>query len=136
MPSPFDALDAALSRSVMSAFGETQAASLRPRTRAEYTEGPDATRPDRSISGVFSEGHDVSPLRGSSLGSEHTGVTRLSTQLAEFFLPAAEVALVPYAIKQGDKLAFPHRAGQPVYTISDIQKSDTGDLNLILVIGG
>lgn len=132
MPSPFDALDAALSRAVMSAFGESEAAVLRPRTRSEYADGADPARPDRPVRGVFTESHGEEQLRGAAMTAEHRGVTRLSVQMAEFFLPASEVAAIPYAIKQGDRLALPSRPRGPVYTVADIQRADTGDLNLIL----
>lgn len=134
MPNPFDALDAAVSAVVMSAFGESEAATLRPRTRSEYATGDDPARTARPIRGVFTESHGIENLRGAATDATFSGVTRLSVQMAEFFLPAAEVAAVPYAIKQGDALAFPARPGAPVYTVSDIQRADTGDLNLILAI--
>lgn len=136
MPNPFDALDAALSRAVMSTFGESEEAMFRPRTRSEYAEASDTTRPDWPIRGVFTEAHDVAQLRGAAMGAEHSGVTRLSVQMAEFFAPAEEVAGLPYAPRQGDKIAFPCRPGAPVYTVSDMQRGDTGDLNFILVIEG
>jgi hypothetical protein len=135
MSSPFDALDGALSRAVMSVFGEDLPATLRPRTRSEYAEGADSARPERQIRGVFSESHDTAQLRGAAMNAEQSGVSRLSLQLAEFFIPAEGVRAIPYAIRQGDRVAFPGRPGAPVYTISDTQKTDTGDLNLILVAG-
>lgn len=136
MSSPFDALDAELSRAVMGTFGETIAAQLRPRTRSEYAEAADPDRAARNIRGVFTEGHADAQLRGASTGAEFTGATRLSVHMAEFFLPASELALVPYEIRQGDELAFPSRPGAPVFSVSDMQRGDTGDLNLILAIGG
>lgn len=135
MPSPFDMLDGALSCAVMSAFGESEDAMLQPRTRSEYAEASDPARADWPIRGVFTEAHSTALLRGAVQNSEHNGVTRLSMQMAEFFLPAAYVAALPYEVRQGDKLAFPARAGTPVYVISDMQRGDTGDLNLILVTG-
>lgn len=135
MPSPFDALDAALSGAILSAFGEAEAATLRPRTRSEFAEGADSLRPDRPIRGVFSEAHDTAQLRGAAMSAEHSGVTRLSLQMAEFWLPASEIAALPYAIRQGDRLVLSGRAGSPAFTVSDIQRTDTGDLNLILVTG-
>lgn len=131
MPSPFDDLDGALSRAVMDAFGETVAASLRPRTISEYADGADPDRPARDIRGVFTEAHDVAQPRG----AEFSGVTRLSVHRAEFFIAAADLAAVPYAIRQKDRLAFPGRAGAPVYSIADMQRGDTGGLNLLLVAG-
>ena len=135
MPSPFDNLDGALSRAVMGVFGETVAASLRPRTISEYADGADPDRPARDIRGVFTEAHDVAQPRGAAMGSEFSGVTRIAVHQAEFFITAADLAAVPYAIRQKDRLAFPGRAGAPVYSIADMQRGDTGDLNLLLVSG-
>lgn len=135
MPSPFDSLDGALSRAVMSVFGETVAASLRPRTRSEYAEAADPARPARDIRGVFSEAHDIAQPRGAATSAEFSGATRLSIHHAEFFIPASELAALPYVIRQKDHVAFPSRHGAPVYSISDMQRGDTGDLNLLLVSG-
>lgn len=133
MPSPFDALDADISRAVMAAFGETGGALLRPRARTDYTEGADPSRPEWPLCGIFSEGHTTDALRGAAQGGEHTGVSRLSLHRAEFFAPAEALKDLPYAIRPGDQLILPDRPGQPIYTISDMQASDTGDLNLMLV---
>jgi hypothetical protein len=135
MSSPFDAMKAALSHDVMAVFGESEAVTLRPRTRSEYAEGADTSRPARPIRGVFTEAQDTAALRGAAMSSEHSGVTRLSVQMAEFWLPASEVASLPYAIRQGDKVEFAGRPGRPIYSVSDMQKAEVGDLNLILVVG-
>ncbi len=135
MPSPFDALDAALSGAVLSAFGESVAASLRPRTRSEFAEGADSSRPARPIRGVFNATHGNAELRGAAKGGGFSGVTRLSVNMAEFWVPASEARAIPYEVRQKDHIVFTGRAGQPVYSISDIQPTDMGDLNLILVSG-
>lgn len=132
MSSPFDALDAALSGAVMSAFGETVAATLRPRTRSDFAEGDDTSRPARQIRGVFSEAAADPALRGAARGADLSGVTRLSVQMAEFWVPASELAALPYAIRQGDRLAFSGRAGAPSFTISDRHFDEAGNVNLIL----
>lgn len=133
MPSPFDALNAALSGAVMSTFGETADAILRPRTRSEFAEGQDPDRPARPIRGVFTDAPADPKLRGAAGGSEFSGVTRLSVQQPEFWVSAATVAALPYPIRPQDHVAFPARAGAPVYSISEIHMNDMGDLNLILV---
>lgn len=132
MPSPFDALDAALSSAVLSSFGE-DGAQLRPRTRSEFTEGADGSRPARSIRGVFSDGHGVEGIRGAAMGSEFAGVSRLSVQMAEFWISQADLSALPYAIRKGDQIALTGRPGVPVYDISDMQNSEVGGVNLILV---
>lgn len=135
MPSPFDALDTALSGAILSAFGEKVAATLRPRTRSEYAVAADPARPERQLRGVFSAAPDDPKLRGAAMGSEFAGVTRLSVTLAEYWVAAADLACLPYAIKPGDALAFPARPGSPVYSISDLHHNETGDVNLILTAG-
>lgn len=135
MPSPFDALDAALSGAVLSAFGETVSATLRPRTRSEYAVAADPARPERQLRGVFSAAPDDPKLRGAAMGAEFSGGTRLSVTLAEYWVAAADLAALPYAIKPGDALVFPGRAGSPVYSISDLHQNETGDVNLILTAG-
>jgi hypothetical protein len=134
MPSPFDAFNARLSGAILSAFGE-ECAQLRPRVRSEFAEGADPARPARPIRGVFTEGHDDPAIRGAAMGAEFSGVSRLSVHIAEFWVPASEVSAAPYQIKKGDCIALPARKGAPVYEISDIQISEAGGLNLILVQG-
>ncbi len=133
MPSPFDALDAAISGAVLSAFGESVAASLRPRTRSDFAEGADSSRPVRPIRGVFSSAPAEVKPQGNASGGEFAGATRLSVALAEFWIAAADAACIPYAIRQGDHLALPARPGSPVYSVADIQRPETGDINLIIV---
>lgn len=136
MSSRFDALDAALSRAVLSTFGETVAATLRPWARSEFVEGEDATRPARPIRGVFTEAPSDAPLKGRATGAEFAGTTRLSVSVAEFWIAAADVAALPYQIKTGDRLELPGRPGAPRYSVSDAQTTDTGDINLILAREG
>ena len=132
MPTPFDALDAAISRAVNAAFGETTAATIQPRTRSEYAEGNDATRPARSIRGVFSEVTIETDPAGVRNGDGFDGVTKLSVVKAEFWMPAAEAAALPYAIKPGDRLTLNGRAGAPTYTVTEPRPTQAGDINLLL----
>ncbi len=130
MASPFDDLDALISGAIGDAFGEV--AVLRPRLSSQYVErADDPTRPIATVAGVFSAGTSDEQLR--SMGAELTGRTRLASQSAEFWLPAEQVqALVARPVK-GDALTLTGRDGAPVYSISQVQPSDMGDLNLILV---
>lgn len=132
MPSPFDALDATLSGVVMDAFGESEDAILLPRRVSQYA-GPlyDPDRPVRTVRGIFSLGSGETPIRGNSPG-EFAGTLRLASDKPEFWLPAAQVAAIPYRIAVRDLMEFPGRAGQPTYAIARIQWSDVGDANLIL----
>lgn len=133
MPSPFDALDAALSGVVMERFAETEAAILRPRLSSQYTaRADDPARPSTEIHGIFSAGPgDLHPIRGNSTG-EFAGTLRMAGTASEFWLPAEAVEAIPYEVAVGDLVEFPDRADAPVYAIARIQRSDLGDANLIL----
>ena len=135
MPSHFDALDTAISGAILSAFGEKVAATLRPRTRSEYAVAADPARPERQLRGVFSAAPDDPKLRGAATGADFSGSTSLSVTMAEYWVAAADLAALHYAIKPGDALSFPGRAGSPVYSISDLHHNETGDVNLILTAG-
>ncbi|MBY0400954.1 hypothetical protein K2X89_11705 [Myxococcota bacterium] len=133
MSSPFDALDAALSRVVMDRFGETEGALLRPRTVSQYAgRAADPARPETTICGIFSAGPGDAPIRGNSTG-EFAGTTRLASMSVELWLPAGEVAAIPFEIAVGDLIELSDRAGAPVYSVARVQKTDLGDANLILV---
>lgn len=132
MPSPFDALIAAADGAVMGVHGESVAAVLTPRLRTQYAaRGSDPARPSTTIAGVFTEAPAVDQIRGQAVG-EFAGTTRLGSAAPEFWLPASTVAALPYAIAQGDLVTFPGRAGAPVYSVSHIQPTGLGDLNLVL----
>ncbi len=132
MPSPFDALDAAMSAVVMDNFGETVAAILRPRTESQYVErAVDGARPETTVRGIFSAGPSEGDIRGNST-AEFKGTTRMAQIAAEFWLPASEVAALAYTVAQGDLLRFPGRPSSPEYVVVRIQWSDMGDMNLIL----
>lgn len=133
MSSPFDGLDGALSRAVLSTFGETVAATLRPWARSEFVEGPDPTRPTQPIRGVFTEAPNDARLKGATAGAEFSGVSRFSVSLSEFWIAAEDVAGLSYRIATGDRLSFPGRPGAPLYSVSEAHDTDNGDLNLILV---
>jgi len=133
MPSFFDALDEALSAVVLDAFGETEAAVLRPRMASQYTERADD--PDREpvdLSGVLSVGPAVEDMRGTARHDRHTA-TRLATAAGEFWVPACVLADIPYDIAVGDLILFPARA-DAAYAVVSVQRTDLGDANLILVI--
>lgn len=133
MPSPFDALVSAADQAVMGVHGETVAATLMPRLRTQYAaRGTDPARPSTTLRGVFSEAPGVDQIKGQAAGGEFTGTTRLASAAPEFWMPASQVAALAYAIAPGDLLTFPGRAGAPAYSVSHVQPSGLGDLNLIL----
>jgi len=132
MASPFDELDDLLSSAVMTAYGE--AAVLTPRTSSQYAvRQSDPARAPANVWGVLSAGPGEGPVKGQAVGGEFVGTTRIGTMQAEFWMTAAQVAALGFAPARGDTVAFPGRAGAPVYAVTAIQKTDVGDIALILV---
>ena len=132
MASMFDDLDAALSGAIQDAFAE--AAVHRPRVSSQYVErATDPDRPQDLIYGVFSAGPADDQLKGNARGAEFSGTTRLSSTSAEFWIAKAEVDALSALPAKGDTLTFTSQAGSPVYTVSIVQHTAMGDLNLILV---
>jgi len=129
--SPFNDLDAALSGAIREAFAEE--AVLRHRVSEQYVErAVDPDRPSITVTGVFSEGQADERISGSAGGATFTGGTRATSTQPEFWIEAAQAASLSEPPKRGDALILTARAGSPTYTISHAQKTDMGDLNLIL----
>ncbi|MFM8745985.1 MAG: hypothetical protein ACKOED_04880 [Aestuariivirga sp.] len=132
MASPFDTLDELLSSAVATAYGE--AAILTPRVATQYAQrAADENRPATNVWGVFSAGPGESPIRGQASAGEFSGSTRLQVMGAQFWMTAAQVSALGFAPARGDRIAFPDRAGSPVYAVAAIQHTDLGDTALMLV---
>lgn len=133
MPSPFDALDAALSASCLDAFGEQ--AVLKPRRATDFSQIADPERQEVEIVGVYSAGPGETPIKGKSTGGEFSGPTRFATMRAEFWIDAETIAYLPYKIATGDLIVLTDRGGK-VYEVVAAQPTDMGDVNLILAYHG
>lgn len=134
MASLFDDLMARLDATVTETFGEADAALLLPCVLSQYSgRTPDQARAQAGLNGVFSLGSGEETPRGQA-ASERKGTTRYSTARAEFWISAVERNALPYQIKTGDRLTLPGRPGAPTYAVADMQDTDEGDLNLILII--
>mgnify|MGYP002737501796 CR=1 FL=1 len=128
----FDDLDAALAGAIKGAFAEV--AVLRPRVSTQYVER--TTDPDRAqnlVYGVFSAGPAVDQLRGQARGSDFSGTTRVASTSAEFWIAKAEVDALAALPAKGDTITLTARPGCPVYAVAQVQHTDMGDINLILV---
>ncbi|MBB06601.1 MAG: hypothetical protein CML03_14010 [Pseudooceanicola sp.] len=128
----FNDLDAHTSAAVKAVFAEP--ALLRPRMSTQYTEP--STDPDRAATatyGIFSSGPARQDLRGQAQGVQMTGMTKLSTAAAEFWIGKAQVEELTALPAKGDAITLIDRAGRPVYAISAVHHTDMGDLTLILV---
>jgi hypothetical protein len=131
MASPFAKSDAALTAATVRAFGE--GAVLRPRVFCQYGEpGADQERQEQAVTGIFSAGPAESPLKGPARSGDFAGATRLATLSAEFWIGADMVASLVARPMKGDTITLIGRDGCPVYTISRVEPSDLGDLNLVL----
>jgi len=132
MTSPFDALDAAASAVVVTAYGEQ--AVLRPRTSEQYVErAADADRNAVTVWGVYSARPTSFDLRGQARGAELDGTTRVNAVRSEFWIARDQSEVLPFRPAKGDLLSLPGRHGCPTYAISAIQPTNMGDLNLLLV---
>lgn len=129
----FDDLDAALAGAIGASFGE--AAVLRPRVSVQYVERTaHPTVQPMTVWGIFSAGpSEAQPIAGQVRGSEMVGATRIASMTAEFWISKGQVGELLFLPAKGDALALTSRAGSPVYAISQVQPTDLGDLNLILV---
>lgn len=129
MATRFDQLDAALSASCITAFGE--AATLRPRRASRFSDrAADPSRPEAPVSGVYSAGPGEESLKGKVIGGDFQGMTRFATMRAEFWVPAEVVASLPYPIAPGDLVILTD--GNLPYEVVKTQPTDMGDVNLIL----
>ena len=132
MASPFDDLDDLMSSAVLTAYGE--AATLRPRVSSQYVaRSDDPDRPETTVWGVYSATSAVAPIKGQAVGAVFRGTTRVSSKRAEFWIGAEQVAEIPFAIAKGDAISLPGQPGAPTFSIVDVQPTDMGDVNLILV---
>ena len=129
----FNQLDALLGGACLQVFGE--AADICPMVKASYAmASADPSRPVKTVQGLFSQGPATSRLKGEGRGANFQGTTSFSSASAEFWLPADQVATLGYDLVSGDHVKLPSRPQSPDYTITQIQHSDQGDLNLILVM--
>lgn len=127
----FDELDAAMSSAIVTAYGEV--GILRPRTRRQYVErAGDSDRPAVRVWGVFSSGPFEQPIKGQLVGNENQGALRFAGAKAEFWIGIAQVAEMGFEPSAGDMLELPGRPTEPAYAVSFVQRTDRGDLNLIL----
>ena len=128
MPSPFDALDAQLSASVLDAYGES-AARIVPRVSAPYgAPAPDPARQEIDVTGVFSAGPaHLDPLAGAPRDASGLRSTAL-----RFWVPASWWALHGPSLRRGDALVLLDRSNTPVLAIASIAPTDLGDAELVL----
>ncbi len=132
MTSPFDALDAAASSAVVTAYGEQ--AILRPRRSEQYVErAADADRNGATFWGVFSARPTSFDLHGQARGSELDGTTRVNAARSEFWITREQADALPFRPAKGDLLTLPGRPGSPTYAISAIQPTNMGDLGFLLI---
>lgn len=135
MTSPFDALDAAASSAVATAFGEQ--AILRPRVSEQYVErAADAERNAVTVWGVFSARPTSFDLHGQARGAELDGTTRVNAARSEFWIARQQAEALSFRPARGDLLSLPGRPGSPTYAISAIQPTNMGDLAFLLVREG
>ena len=125
--SAFDALEAALSGAVSDTFADR--ARLLPRLPGKYAHSTaDTARDETNVCGVYSAAVETHRAMAEKVGP----AMLIAALRAEFWIEAANVPNDPP--QKDDALSFPDLAGSPVYRIIQIDPTDRGDLNCILVI--
>ena len=127
----FDDFDAALSEAIRGTFAE--AALLQARVSTQYVErAPDPAHPAQTVRGVFAGGPASDQIKGQARGAQFVGATRLHSESAEFWIAKADALTLSAPPAKGDRLTLSSRPGSPSYSVSAVQTTDMGDLNLIL----
>ncbi len=132
-PSPFAELDAIVSEAVEEEFGSR--ATLMPFTQAssQYANPrPDPARPEAEVVGIFSSGPAIDGIAGQARAGASSGPTMITGQSLVFWISAATVEALPWAVRSGDRLRFPDAADPRRYRIAAIRPTDMGDLELML----
>lgn len=125
--SVFDDIDAELASAMEDEFGDT--AVLSPIIKTEYGEAPsDPARPSKPVKGIFSSGPVIGKLDGDSRGQAFN--VRRATEVASFWLSAAEVAAIGYDIKPEDRLTVTGRS--TVFRVVAVLPTSQGDAELHL----
>jgi len=132
MPSPFDAIDAAVQSAIDQVFGE----GIRIHPQAgdvNYGGGPDTLRPARDARAVISRSYATE--RTDFLGTNRPGASGALAP-SEAWLDSASYAALGYAIRRGDILELTEEAGAPRLVVAQADYGRNGDVNLHLVASG
>ena len=133
MTSPFDDLDAELSASVLTAYGET--ANIIPRRSGTYSApGSDEDRQPVAALVVLSDSPGLEWLSGSRRGSELTGGSRVPISEAEVWMSKAQAAELGFALAKGDRISFPSRG--IAYSVVQVRTTQMGDVSALVVREG
>jgi hypothetical protein len=129
MPSPFDAIDAAMQAAIDHRFGE--GIRIVPMVGdTNYSGGPDPARPVRD--GVRATVARA-PKAGATdySGSQRNGAS-FAAMPAELWIDRAAYAAVGYKITRGDEIVLTDDAGAPSFTVASVHEGDNGDVAIIL----
>lgn len=133
MASPFDDLDAELSASVLTAYGE--ACRIIPRRAGTYSApGSDADRSPVYALVIFSDTPGLEWLSGARRGSELSGGTRLNVGEAEVWMSRAQADELGFKLSKGDLISFPSRDQK--FSVVAVMATQMGDVRLLVVKEG
>ncbi|KAB1069255.1 hypothetical protein [Methylobacterium planeticum] len=98
--------------------------------------GADPSRAPVVIVGRYKTQSEITELEGNREGSKFQSMTRMSAATQIIRLSAAQIAILGYAPKAGDKAVLIDRPDQPTFTISSTGGQESGEMKLELVAGG
>jgi hypothetical protein len=132
MPS-WHLLDAIAGRALDSTFGGR--VKITPMTAVDQYGDPttDGTRPEQTIAGHLATDPKTGDFRGSVIGTEVRGGTRLSVDgETSVVFTAAAYESVGYALRKGDLLTFLDEKGTPTFSIAKAPHHQGQDVEVYL----
>lgn len=129
MPSPFDAIDAAMQATVDALFGE----GIRVIPQAgdpNYAAGDDPDRPARA--GVRATVAIAAKIATTDYSGSMRNGAPVASAPSELWIDRIAYAALGYALKRGDFVEITELPGQPVYKIAAVRPFDSGDVQIIL----
>lgn len=128
MPSPFDAIDAAMQADIDRLFGE--GINVRPQAGDQYAGIPDPARP--AIEGVRATvARSAQAKRTDFSGTGRAGVP-VATAPAEIWIDRAAYAALGYRIRRGDLIEMAEDIPVTKHTVAAVNDGDHGDVQIIL----
>lgn len=128
MPSPFDALDAAVQTAIDQTFGE--GIRIEPMLSGDYAKAPDPERPARSCRATISRAPGA---KATNFPSTNRKSSDLAVSPTEAWIDRAAYAALGYPIRRGDFIVLTEAAGSPRFEVAAAHRGDYGDVTLPLI---
>lgn len=128
MPSPFDAIDAAMQAVIDRQFGE--GIRVIPQIGDQYTKTPDPERP--AVEGLRATVARAPQARPTDFNGTARNGAPVSSSPAELWIDRAAYAAIGYPLRRGDIIELTDDPTAPRYTVGAVNPGDGGDVQIIL----